>query len=98
DNEIRSRQRKQEHPGKGHELVIAETWQGSTNPDVEKQKTENLQYEPDDRQHCLQPSWAANRPMPTAEKEQSRQAGHSNHVGVFGHEEHGEFHSAVFRV
>ena len=36
--------------------------------------------------------------MPTAQEEQSRQAGHSNHVGVLGHEEHGEFHSTVFRV
>jgi hypothetical protein len=36
--------------------------------------------------------------MPATQKQQSRYAGHGDHVGVLGHEEHGKLHSAIFRV
>src|SRR5260370_42653289 len=36
--------------------------------------------------------------MPSAQKEQSSNTSDGNHVGVFGHEETGEFHAAVFRM
>src|SRR6185312_9004561 len=93
-------QRQQELPPKCHELVITEARQRAANPDIEKHEEENLHRKPEHRHQRLNNGWSAlrNRTMPASEEEQRGHAGHSDHVHVFRHKEHREFHGAVFGV
>src|SRR6202034_3176924 len=62
-----------------------------------------FEYEPEDRRDGLDqeaaigqqiPEWAG----PSTKEEQGGDTAYGDHVGVLGHEEHGEFHGAVFGV
>src|SRR5579884_3836502 len=53
DHDIGNGERQQKLPAEIHELVIPETWQRAANPDVQKDKKENLKTEPSDRQKIL---------------------------------------------
>src|SRR5438094_975129 len=48
------------------------------------------------RQRKRRKSQAFKRAVPSAEKKQRSDAGGGEHVGIFGHEEHGELHGTVF--
>src|SRR5438270_244376 len=98
DDNIGNGQRQQEFPAKGHQLVVTEARQSSANPDVNEHENENLGREPEYRQQALQQWRTKQGTMPSAEEQQSGNAAYRDHVQVFGHEEHGEFHGAVFSV
>src|SRR5712692_3476460 len=76
DNQVRDGQREQKLPSKSHKLVIAEAGQRATNPNVDKEKAENPQHEPEHRQNRLQPRRAEERSVPSAQEKQRGQAGH----------------------
>src|SRR5208282_4181954 len=97
-NNVSHRQGQQDLPSESHELVIAKAGQGPADPDVQEHKKENLKTEPEYRHHRLQNRRAKDGTMPSAEKQQSGHTGHGDHVGVFGHEKHGELHGAVLGV
>ena len=85
-------------------MVITETRQRSAHPDVEKQEAEYFENKPEYRKQGLHHRAAEGRQQvaegtrPAAEEEYGGHAADRNHVGVFRHEEHGEFHGAVFGV
>src|SRR5580698_4920102 len=97
-HQIRNRERQQKLPAKRHQLIVAEARQRPTHPDIKKDKAENLGPKPEQRQQRLQQRRPKQRPMPSAEKQQRRQASHRNHVGVLSHKEHRKLHGAVFGV
>src|ERR1017187_9459048 len=90
DQNICNRQRQQELPTERHQLVVTEAGQRALDPDVNKDKSQHLHHEPDDRQECLQNGRPKHGARPSAKEQNRSQAGHGEHVGVLGHEEHGE--------
>src|SRR5581483_6792883 len=98
NDQISDCQGQQHLPAETHELVVAEARQRAANPDIQKQKAEYAQQKPERRQSSLQPGGAEHRPLPAAEEQHRGEESDGEHVGVLGHEEHGEFHGAVLGV
>src|ERR1700733_207574 len=95
-------ERKQIAPAEVHELVIAEAGQRSAHPDVDTEKENYLDYKPEQRHkdvdECVLEMHHPERVRPAAQKKQRGHTANVDHVAVFGHEEHGELHGAVFGV
>src|SRR5579859_1940960 len=89
-------------PSVTHELVVAEAWQRAAHPDIEKEEAEDLEHEGQDRQQRVDEDVLGLRDskanVPSAEEEQRSNTADGDHVGIFGHEEHGELHGAVLSV
>ena len=94
------RQGQQNLPAECHQLVIAEARQRAAHPDVQKHERKR----PAARTRRRAATACRNRRQTKQSgrsirpEQNGRQAGHGEHVGVFGHEEHGELHRAVFGV
>ena len=52
----------------------------------------------DERRHESRAVFGGPQRLPAAQEQERRDAGDGHHVGVFGHEERGELHAAVFGV
>ena len=94
-----------ELPAEVHELVVAEARQGGADPNVKEEKGEDLGDEPEHGEDGRENGAAEvvreqvpERAGCAAEEEQRSDAADGDHVGVFGHEEHGELHGAVLGV
>src|ERR1019366_8164022 len=83
------RQRQQELPTERHQLVIAEAGQRAPNPNVNKDERQHLHHEPHNGQERLQNCRSKHGARPSAEEQHRGQTCNGEHVGVFGHEEHG---------
>ena len=90
---------------KVHQLVVAEARDGGADPDVERDEEDHLGHEPEDGKQDVRDGTGqqviekvAEGRGRTAEKQQRGDAGDGDHVGVLGHEEHGELHRAVLGV
>src|SRR5689334_11836759 len=101
---IRQRQREQELPAEGHQLVIAEARQRATDPDVNKDKEDDFRNKPENRQKCLDDGRQRDRRrdvergMPSAEEKRRRDARDGEHIAVLSNKEDGKLHRAVFGV
>src|ERR1700720_4705200 len=47
DHNVRERNREEQFPAEGHQLVITETGQGAPHPDIDEEEKENLAQEPE---------------------------------------------------
>src|SRR5271154_6135365 len=104
DDDVGHGDGQEELPAEAHELVVAETGERASNPDEEQKEGEDLDDEPEDRQDRVDDGTAevgdevAEGAGSSAEEEQGSDAAYGDHVGVLGHEEHGELHRAVLGV
>ena len=104
DDDVGHRQRQQKFPAETHQLVVTETRQRTTHPYIEQKKRKDFDDEPEDRKQRLHDGSAEGRDEiaegagGAAEEHQRGHAAYDHHVGVLGHEEHGELHGAVLGV
>src|ERR1035441_8562685 len=100
---VKDSQRHKDAPSKFHQLVIAEARQCAPHPYVQAEETKDLGHKPEHGKQGMGPNvlrlWkiVAEGAGPPAKEEQRGHAAHGNHVGVLGHEEHGELHRTVDR-
>src|SRR6266481_3099680 len=96
NDDVDQRERQQYLPAEVHELVIAEAGQCAAYPDVEEDKAEHLDAEPEKvlYRFCQTAveQISAERAVPPTKEQQSCDAACGEHIGVFRHKEHGKFH------
>src|SRR6185437_47542 len=103
DDDVGHGEREQKLPSEAHELVITEAGERGSDPYVEKQKSEDFDDKPQDGEGGIEEcgvevgrEGVAEGRGGATEEEQRGDAAYGDHVGVLGHEEHGELHGAVF--
>src|SRR5581483_4990861 len=64
--QVRDGERQQHLPSKCHQLVVAKARQSPAHPDIQKDKKEHAQREPEHRQDVLQSRRSEHRSMPAA--------------------------------
>ncbi len=86
-------------------MVVAEAGQRAAHPDEEERNARTLEDKPEDGEDGGEDGSAevCREEMTegaggSAEEEEAGDAAYGDHVGVLGHEEHGELHGAVLGV
>src|ERR1035441_3254852 len=101
---VQDGQRHEISPSEAHQLVITEARKRSPHPHIEEQEAEDFGDKPEDGKQGVDkdvlrwPYKVAERACPSAQKKQRGHTTHVDHVGVFGHEKHGELHGTVLGV
>src|ERR1041384_8854450 len=95
DDQIQDRHRQQKFPPEVHQLIKAKARQRAAQPDVKKEKEDDLAEKIEDAENRKRRHAGA---IPTAEEDRRRQHRDREHVDVLGHKEEGKLQGAVFRV
>src|SRR4030042_97587 len=95
DQKIDQCQGNQNLPPKLHDLIVPESRIGPPLPDEEEEEDKKFPAEPDD---AWDETELRNNRLPSSQKECHGKSAHGDHMGIFGHEEEGKFHAAVFDV